>query len=323
MSAAKRTHARRIALRLRRLVPNDVAIAHWFRPAPYGGSNQFLWALRGELERRGLRVGAHVIGRRTRACLLNSFAFDVEAVRLMTHPGCRVVHRVDGPVARARGFDNGDDEKVAHLNAELADATIFQSRYSLEASRQLGLTLKDPVVIPNAVDSRIFHPPKQRLPQEGRRLRLIASSWSDNPNKGASSIAYLARELDPARFELTFVGRAPVPLPGVREISPLPSGSLADLLRDQDVYVCASLHESCSNALLEALACGLPAVYVDSGGNGELVGAAGISYLRNDELPGAVAAAVDQIDDLRSRIRVPRLEEVANRYLEVMGVSVP
>ena len=36
----------------------DVAIAHTFRKPPYGGSNQFLIALRGELERRGLRVAA-------------------------------------------------------------------------------------------------------------------------------------------------------------------------------------------------------------------------------------------------------------------------
>jgi glycosyltransferase involved in cell wall biosynthesis len=229
---------------------------------------------------------------------------------------------VDGPVALTRGFDNGDDDKVARLNAELADATIIQSHYSLEASRKRGLTLKDPVVIPNAVDPRIFHAPVRRS-APGRRLRLIATSWSDNPNKGAGSLAHLARELDPARFELTFVGRSPIALPGAQVIPPLASRPLADVLREHDVYICPALHESCSNGLLEAMACGLPAVYADSGANGELVGTAGVSFREDDELPNAVAAAADQLDDLRTRISVPRLDEVADRYLAVMGVSVP
>ena len=45
----------------------DVAIAHTFRKPPYGGSNQFLIALREELRRRSLRVGANLISERTRA----------------------------------------------------------------------------------------------------------------------------------------------------------------------------------------------------------------------------------------------------------------
>ena len=60
---------RRLRLALARLVERpDVAIAHDFRPPPYGGSNQFLLALRGELRRRGLRVSANIVTRRTRAC---------------------------------------------------------------------------------------------------------------------------------------------------------------------------------------------------------------------------------------------------------------
>jgi glycosyltransferase involved in cell wall biosynthesis len=315
---------RRLRLEVERFVrPPDISIAHWFRPPPYGGANQFLWALRAELERRGLRVGEHVIAPRTRGCLLNAFAFDAEAVRRMRHAGCRIVHRVDGPIALYRGFDNGDDEQVVRLNAELADATIIQSHYSLEASRRAGLTLKDPVVIPNAVDPQIFHPPGRRPPVAGRRIRLIASSWSDNLNKGAAALALLAPALDPSRFELTFVGRSPIALPGIRTVPPLPSHALAELLREHDAYICAARNEPCSNALLEALACGLPIVYADSGSNGELVGAAGIPFREDEELPAAVATLAGELDGLRARISIPRLDEVAGRYLEVMGVHAP
>ena len=40
-------------------------------------------------------------------------------------------------------------------------------------------------------------------------MRLVASSWSDNPRKGAETLAWLDRNLDPDRFELTFAGRPP------------------------------------------------------------------------------------------------------------------
>ena len=40
-------------------------------------------------------------------------------------------------------------------------------------------------MIANAADPAVFHPPAEREPLAGRKLRLVASSWSDNPNKGA------------------------------------------------------------------------------------------------------------------------------------------
>ena len=69
-----------------------------------------------------------------------------------------MVHRVDGPIGVYRGFDDGTDTWIATVNAELASATILQSKFSLQKHRELGLELRDPVVIPNAVDPAIFHP---------------------------------------------------------------------------------------------------------------------------------------------------------------------
>ena len=192
-----------------------------------------------------------------------------------------MVHRVDGPIGAYRGFDDGTDARIAAINAELADATILQSRYSLEKHAELGIALRDPVVVPNTVDPAIFHPPDRREPLDGRPLRVIASSWSQNPRKGADVLAWLDRNLDPARFERHLRG------PGARSRS---SGSgtsarstphgVARLLREHDVYLAASRDDPCSNALLEALACGLPAAYLDSGGHPELVGDGGAAVRR-------------------------------------------
>src|ERR687885_1514616 len=59
----------------------DVAVFHEFHPPPYGGGNQFLLALVGELERRRLAVEVNRVSGGTPACLYNSFNFDFDRLR--------------------------------------------------------------------------------------------------------------------------------------------------------------------------------------------------------------------------------------------------
>jgi glycosyltransferase involved in cell wall biosynthesis len=298
----------------------DVAIAHEFVRPPWGGSNQFLLALRDELRHRGYRVASNAISPRTRAVLLNAFLVHEPLLRDLLHPGCRVVHRVDGPVGVYRGFDDGTDARIAALNAEFADVTVFQSRYSLEAHREAGIELKNPVLIPNAVDGALFHPPAARAAPAGRKVRVVATSWSDNPNKGGPTYAWLDEHLDRSRYELTFVGRTQSTLRHARVVPPVAQRELAEILRGQDVYLTASLHDPCSNALLEALASGLPAIYARSGGHPELVGDAGFGFDAAEEIPELLDRLVEELDERRARIAVPSLSHVTELYLEAMGL---
>ncbi len=297
----------------------DLAVFHEFVAGPWGGGNQFLRALTGELAARGLAIEVNRLSGATPACLYNSFNFDFGRLRRFARDGARMVHRVDGPIGVYRGFDDGTDRRILEINHELADATIFQSQFSLDKHRQLGLELRDPVVISNAVDTRIFHPPPDRRePLAGRKVRLIASSWSANPRKGAETFAWLDRNLDWSRYELTFVGQSEIAFDRIRRIGPVPPAEVADLLRAHDVYVTASRDDPCSNALLEALACGLPAVYLRSGGHPELVGEGGLGFDEPSELPDVLEGLVSELDERRAAIRVPALADVADRYLEVL-----
>ena len=232
-----------------------------------------------------------------------------------------MVHRVDGPIGAYRGFDDGTDARIAALNAELADATVVQSRYSLEKHAELGIELRDPVVISNTVDPEIFHPPAEREELDGRPLRVIASSWSQNPRKGADVLAWLDANLDPSVAALTFVGQPPRSFERIRHVGPLDSPGVARLLREHDVYLAASRDDPCSNALLEALACGLPTAYLDSGGHPELVGEAGVAFGSPEEIPDALARLAADLPGYRSRIRVPTLADVADGYLRVLELA--
>ncbi len=230
-----------------------------------------------------------------------------------------MVHRVDGPVGVYRGFDDGTDARIFRVNAELADATVFQSQWSLDKHRELGVELCQPVVIRNTVDPSIFHPPAQRETLDGRPLRVVSTSWSSNPRKGRDVLQRLGRELDPARLRVTFVGNSDVAFERIRSIPAVPSRELADILREHDVYLATSRDDPCSNALLEGLACGLPAAYLRSGGHPELVGEGGIGYEDAAELTEVFEQLRSELDERRAAIRLPSLSDVADRYLDVLN----
>ena len=296
----------------------SIAFLHEFRAPPYGGGNQFLLALRAECERRGVRVGSR-ISASTRVVLFNSHHGDPSALREARRRGIRVVHRVDGPIRGYRGRDDGTDLRIQAINAEVADATVFQSEFSREAHRELGLTFHAPTVIPNAADPILFHPGPAR--PHRRPLRVIATSWSDNPRKGGAVYGWLDRHLDPATIQFTFVGRLSASLSCSVVKPPMASGELADELRQHDVYLTASEDDPCSNALIEGLTCGLPAIFRRSGGHPELVRGAGIAFDQPEELPMALARMAEEYEAFRLQLAPPRLADVTTAYLRVMGVG--
>ena len=296
----------------------DLALFHEFAPPPTGGGHQFLRALLGELERRGLTVELNRISRGTSTCLFNSFNFDFRRLRRFARSDVRFVHRVDGPIATYRGFDDGTDVRIAEINGALADSTIVQSRYSLDAHRALGIELADPRLVVNTVDPSIFHRPGEREPLAGRRVRVIATSWSDNPNKGSDVLAWLDANLDHERYELTFAGQTGKTFRRVRTLGSLPTEAVAEELRRSDVYLAPSRNDPCSNALLEALACGLPAVFRASGGHPELVGAGGLPFDTPEEVPASLDRLVAELDERRAAIHVAPLADIVDRYVEVL-----
>lgn len=312
----------RDALRARRR-ETDLALFHDFTPAPAGGGNQTLTALVGELSRRGVQVESNVFSPGTRACLFNSFNFDVERLGLLARrtSGVRMVHRVGAVTSLYRGFDDGTDAITASINSRFAEATIAISHATIEMYRSIGVELVEPRVIYNAVDPAIFNP-LGRVPfSRDRPIRLICSSWSDNPRKGAPTYRWLEDHLDWNRFEFTFVGNTKTPFERIRHVPPLPSRKLADELRRHDVFITATEHDAYSNALIEALSCGLPALYLASGGSGEAVKAAGFGFCEREEIPGLLDRLIDEYEGRQAAISLPAIEEIADEYLEALGLD--
>jgi len=291
-----------------------VSLWHRFVPPPYGGGNQFMIALGRALEARGMRVLRNAV------CgvdvhVLQGIGFDVP--RFLRHfrlAPAAVVHRIDGPVHLYRGFDRDKDEAVFRLNTEVATATVVQSRWSLERTVDMGYRPIDPVLIPNAADPSIFAPRGARPLPVARKIRLISSSWSDNPRKGGAVYRFLDRHLDWSRFEYTFIGRTAERFENIRVVPPVPSEDVAAHLREHDVYVTASRNDPCSNALVEALTCGLPALYAESGGHPELVGHGGVAFHDERDVLAALERLLQDYDMYAGLVTPPTMTDVTARY---------
>ena len=157
----------------------------------------------------------------THACLFNSFNFDFARLRRFAREGCRMVHRVDGPIGVYRGFDDGTDARIAAVNAELADATVLQSRYSLEKHRELGIELREPVVISEHRRSCDLPSPDRaraarRSSAPRRRDELVDNPRERERTCSRGSIATSTRR----SLRVTFVGRSPQPFERIRTAAP-------------------------------------------------------------------------------------------------------
>jgi len=90
------------------------------------------------------------------------------------------------------------------------------------------------------------------------------------------------------------------------------------MLKSHDIYITASRNDPCSNALIEALACGLPALYLNDGGHPELVRAGGLPFNHEEEILPQLEKLVENYESFQRLITVPSLDSVAQKYLSII-----
>jgi hypothetical protein len=291
---------------------------------PWGGANQFLKALRRDFTSRQMYCAqpeqADVI-------LFNSFLFGSyepllwELLRFkLQYPEKLLICRLDGPIWLIREKDLALDKIIYLYNQMLADGTIFQSEWSRRENYRLGLGQnRFETTILNAPDPALFNQDAPHPFTAGRKVRLIATSWSSNWKKGFAAYQWLDQHLDFQRYDLTFIGNTPVAFQRIRHIPPLASHELAGQLKAHDIFITASQKDPCSNALIEALHCGLPAVAYDDGGHPEIVGQAGALFQQPAQIPALLERIVADYAAYQANIRLPTIADVGRRYADFMA----
>ena len=73
------------------------------------------------------------------------------------------------------------------------------------------------------------------------------------------------------------------------------------------IFLTTKLHDPCSNAVIEAMACGLPIIFHNSGGNFELVNDAGWGFGKKQV---SISSVSIKKNDLQSKLKPINREEI-------------
>ena len=94
---------------------------------------------------------------------------------------------------------------------------------------------------------------------------------------------------------------------------------MPSLLRAADGIIC----KAGGLIVSEALACGLPTLYYDSGGHPELVGYGGLPFARPDEIPDLLERLREHHETYRRVIAPTSIVDVCRCYMELIFGDAP
>ena len=291
-----------------------VNILFEIKETPLGGGNQFLKLLKKQFIENGLYAELE----ESDAVIFNSYQYLREVVvAKRKYPDKVFIHRIDGPIRLYNHMEDKRDLITNMINRYIADGTVFQSEWSRKENYRLGLKeSQNETIIYNCADPNIFYCDKSQKLKKNKKIKIIATSWSNNKKKGFAVYQYLDDNLDWDKYEMTFVGNSPVEFKNIRHISPLSSVELAKILNESDIYISASQKDPCSNSLIEALSCGLPVICYKDGGHPELVKDAGELFEHQEEIPALLEKVVSQYGKYVNNIEVEKASIIMKQYYD-------
>lgn len=193
------------------------------------------------------------------------------------------------------------------IQKSLADinGVICVSTKNLDESMELKLAPRNKmIVIPNAIDPEKFYKIDKR--EVRNKLGFSADDFivsfmgSFDHRKGVLRLSEAVKQVD--QVKAIFIGSGDLIPTGddIVFMGKLPHDQICEYLNCSDVFVLPTLAEGCSNAILEAMACGLPIISSDLSFN-------------DDILNDLYAIRVDSIDTLAIADAIRTLKNDDNR----------
>ncbi len=315
------------------------------------------------LHSRGYEIAKSLDDPRIRAALVIGGTRHLGGLWRLKRRGVRLVQRLDGmnwihrlrPAGLRHYLRSEYGNWILNtIRTRFADHIVYQSAFSRRWwERVYGKAPVPSSVVHNAVPLDVYSPyPSVSRPADAPfRLLLVEGSLAGGYETGLETAVALAGMLNTRHradlerpVELYVVGRVPAEARAALRVDfPLAFGGVVpreripEIDRSAHALFAADVNAACPNAVIEALACGLPVVSFDTGALPELVtGDAGriVPYggdpwkLEPPDIPALAAAAVEVFrrqEHFRQAARARAeaafdLERMVDGYLEALEV---
>ena len=192
-----------------------------------------------------------------------------------------VVHRINECDERKQ--TRGVNKFYIKAN-KIADHTIFVSQWLKDIYIKSGFSSEENSVIMAGADSTVFNSEGIIGFNKKEKLKIVTHHWSNNWNKGFNiyeKLDNLLEELEwSEKFEFTYIGNLPknFNFKNSKILLPLEGVDLAKELKNHHLYLTASLNEPSGNHHIEAAQCGLPILFINSGGIPEYCEGFGLGF---------------------------------------------
>jgi len=201
--------------------------------------------------------------------------------------GARFVWNQDG-VAYPAWMPTGWEIVNAKLAAFLHDAdyVFYQSEFAKEsADNFLGKVKSKHEVLYNPVDTQLFHPENKKIDLHSIVILSAGSKYKfDRIEIPLRCLSFVHQQYPHARLRFAGHISPELRIPTQKLISelklehhvsflpPFSQKAAPEIFRKCDMLLHPKINDPCPGVVIEAMACGLPIVYSDSGGVPELVG---------------------------------------------------
>ncbi len=167
--------------------------------------------------------------------------------------------------------------------ADYVNGVVCVSTKNMVESIDNGLTIQEKCkVVPNAIDPNKFKFKDKAVLREAMGFKsedfIVAFVGAFIHRKGADRVGEAINCLGDSSIKSIFIGKTQdgtdAYLPkcdGILHMGPVQHDKIADYLNCADVFVLPTLNEGCCNAIVEAMACGLPIVSSDKSFNYDIL----------------------------------------------------